>query len=70
MAESIAAAGFNPPSAVSSADQPFQTLVNSVGAVGKTLEGVSTWQIVLTILVVAVTYDQCTSDSPFIVQND
>ncbi|KAI5779246.1 cytochrome P450 [Geopyxis carbonaria] len=58
MAESVVAAGFNPPSAVSSADQPFQTLVNSVGVVGKTLEGVSTWQIVLTILVVAVTYDQ------------
>lgn len=49
---------YNPPSAVSSADQPLQTLIDSVGFVGKSLEGVSTWQIVFTLIVLSITYDQ------------
>jgi hypothetical protein len=55
---------YNPPaaSAVESAEQPIQTLIGGgFGAVSKSLEGVSTWQIVLTILVLSITYDQGTS---------
>jgi C-22 sterol desaturase len=51
---------FNPPSAVSSAEQPLQTVINGVGAFSKSLEGVSMWQILLTLLVVSITYDQGT----------
>jgi hypothetical protein len=51
---------FSPPSAVSSAEQPLQTVINRVGAFSKSLEGVSMWQILLTLLVVSITYDQGT----------
>lgn len=47
------------PSAVIAAELPLQTfIVKGVGAVGKSLGGVSTWQVLLTLLVLAVTYDQ------------
>lgn len=59
MAESIAHGNYNPPSAVQSADLPFQTLVNGVNVVGKRLEGISAWQMLLTVLVLSITYDQC-----------
>ncbi|KAA8897429.1 cytochrome P450 [Sphaerosporella brunnea] len=49
---------YNPPSAVSSAEQPLQTILNGVGAVSKSLEGVSMWQVLATILVLSITYDQ------------
>jgi len=49
---------YNPPSAVSSAEVPLQTLMNGVGAVSKSLEGVGVWQLLLTVLVLSVTYDQ------------
>ncbi|KAL7275084.1 RNA polymerase C-22 sterol desaturase [Rhizina undulata] len=52
------AINYAPPSAVRSADLPFQTLVNGVGAVGKTLEAISGWQILLTFLIISITYDQ------------
>lgn len=46
-------------SAVESADQPLQTVVSRFGAVGQSLEGIGAWQIVLTLLVLSITYDQC-----------
>jgi hypothetical protein len=49
---------FAHPSAVSSAEQPFQSLVNTVGELGKSLEGISAWQAIVTILLLSVTYDQ------------
>jgi len=49
---------YNPPSAVSSAEVPLQTPMNGVGAVSKSLEGVGMWQLLLTVLVLSVTYDQ------------
>ena len=52
---------FNAPtaSAVESADQPLQTVVSRFGAVGQSLEGIGAWQILLTLLVLSITYDQC-----------
>lgn len=59
MAEVTSNSSFAHPSAVQSADQPFQTLVNTVGGLGKTLEGVSGWQVFFTIVLLSITYDQC-----------
>ncbi|CAZ82209.1 unnamed protein product [Tuber melanosporum] len=50
---------FVPPSAVSSAEQPFQTLVEGFETIGKTLEGLSGWQIFFSIVILSITYDQC-----------
>lgn len=58
MAEVISNSSFAHPSAVQSADQPFQSLVNTVGGLGKTLEGVSGWQVFFTIVLLSITYDQ------------
>lgn len=53
------ASAFNPPTAVRSAEQPLQTFINDVGgAFGKRLESVSIWQILFSILVLSMTYDQ------------
>jgi hypothetical protein len=53
------AAELNPPSAVRSAEQPLQTFIHGVGAVGKSLEGVGVWTVLFTLLVLSITYDQC-----------
>lgn len=45
-------------STVGSADRPLRTVVSGFGAVGKSLEGIGAWQILLTLLVLSITYDQ------------
>ena len=57
--DSASEAAFLAPSAVSGADLPLQTFIGAVGgAVGRSLLGVSAWQVLLTLLVLCVTYDQ------------
>jgi hypothetical protein len=51
---------YNPPPAASAVESGGQAFVGGVGVVGKTLEGINIWQIVLTILVLSITYDQGT----------
>lgn len=53
---SVAAEGFTAPSPIQNAELPFQAL--SSGFVGKTIENISVLQIVLTVVVLSVTYDQ------------
>ena len=53
----------NQPSAVSSPEVPLRALIHGVGAVSKSLEGVSTWQVLLTLLVLSITYDQGTENN-------
>lgn len=64
MDEIANSSNFAPPSAVSSAEQPFQTLVGGLETIGKTLEGLNGWQIFFSIVILSVTYDQCLSFFP------
>jgi len=59
MVESVAAGDAGLPSAVHTAELPFQTIVrNSFGVVGQSFEGWTIWQYIMTAIVLCVTYDQ------------
>ena len=59
MEEVANSSNLTPPSSVRSAELPFQTIVDGFETLGKTLEGLSGWQIFFSLVILSITYDQC-----------